>query len=272
MSRSKGKSEILQADVLACMHNMSMKQLKDPNNGIFLKMPKSILIHGRKIPRTALRHEDLARLYLQLGGVISVKKKPVLKHFIASKKAGPDQRRYEQLMEQRTKDHNGKPVAKHASSSSKTPHLVALSNAQHSASFSKQKQPIRSASLPRDSSLRKNSSLKKRDFQSSMSAFVPTSVGKKKDQVPLRVGTKKDQQLSSVKRSSLQKDSTDEILKQMRRLKVSDESQLKRQKKNHSKPLDSKSEINIESSSEEEEEHVSSSEDENADDDINALL
>src|SRR2546429_47833 len=107
---SRGKEAVKkpsETDIQLCMASMSMQQLKDPKNGIFSKMPKSMLLRGRRIPRTALRKEDLCRLYLALGGTIQARTQRKLKHYTASKKRSAEQRKYEKLLEQRTLDHSG---------------------------------------------------------------------------------------------------------------------------------------------------------------------
>lgn len=93
-------------DLDLCEKHMEMKDMKDPNSSVFQKMPKSVFVHGRAVPRTALRKRDLCHLYLLLGGKIIKKAPKPLKHFTISKKKSKEQKKYEDFVEMRDKkDH-----------------------------------------------------------------------------------------------------------------------------------------------------------------------
>ncbi len=120
-----------EAELDTCEHNMTMAQLKDPKGLIFAKMPKSVLVNGKRIPRTALRKRDLCKLYLSLGGTIGRKQRRVLKHYSQPSKPSIEQRRYEKILEQRSLDHTKK------TSLTKKRH-ASLSPSKHASSLQRQ--------------------------------------------------------------------------------------------------------------------------------------
>jgi len=105
MSIKKAHYSPTEAEIDACEHNMNMSQLKDPKSPIFAKMPKSVLVNGKRIPRTALRKRDLCRLYLTLGGKLQRKEPRVLKHYTQPAKPSIEQKKYQKIVEQRSLDH-----------------------------------------------------------------------------------------------------------------------------------------------------------------------
>lgn len=111
--------EPTEEEIDKCEHAMSMKQLKDKTNGIFARLPKSVVIRGRRTPRTLLRKRDLCYCYLAFGGDIKPKQPRNLKYYTPSKKASKEQRRYESLLRQRALDHKGKVPSTHKASNKK---------------------------------------------------------------------------------------------------------------------------------------------------------
>ena len=106
-SSIKSQKEPSEEDLNACEYNMTMAQLKDPT-GTFSKMPKSVIVNGKRIPRTALRKRDLCRFHLLLGGKIPSKTRRVIKNYSVPKKPSIEQARYEKLVDQRSLDHKPK--------------------------------------------------------------------------------------------------------------------------------------------------------------------
>lgn len=95
-------------DLDLCEQHMEMKDMKDKNSEVFKKMPKSVHIHGKSVPRTALRKRDLCHLYMLLGGKIIKKPPKILKHYTQSKKPSKEQKKYPEFIDNQEKDHNKK--------------------------------------------------------------------------------------------------------------------------------------------------------------------
>jgi hypothetical protein len=143
MSRKSSRShEPSEEELNACEYNMTMAQLKAPG-GIFSTLPKSIVLNGKRIPRTALRKRDLCRLYLSRGGKVMSKTRRKLKHYSIPKKPSIEQRKYEKLIQQRSLDHKTSRDKVHShdtmkSRTSKQKRRASLSPSKHSQSLRRQ--------------------------------------------------------------------------------------------------------------------------------------
>ena len=181
-SESSGQFVPTEADIDLCEYNMTMAQLKDPD-GIFASIPKSVIIDGRKIPRTALRKRDLCALYLSMGGEITSKAQRALKNWTPAKKPSPEQVKYDKLMEQRSRDHNGtKSSLKHEGTSRKysLKHETSQGGSRKEASSTSKKQ-LSKKQLSGINNLSKKWSLKNDTESSKKSSLKHEGVNKSQD-------------------------------------------------------------------------------------------
>ena len=74
----------------------------------FRDMPTRFLIHGRAIPKSALRRNDLAQFYIMYGGKLVRQEKKPLKHFRApTHKKTSLEKKHDRHKHSLTKDHKG---------------------------------------------------------------------------------------------------------------------------------------------------------------------
>ena len=132
-----GRKQPTEEQLNVCEYNMTMAQLKDPNNGIFYQMPKSVIVNGKKIPRTALRKRDLCRFYLMQGGAIGPKTRRQIKNYTVPKKPSIEQTRYEKLLNQRKLDHKPSKAKTSLPDTNKKRH-ASISPSRHTSSLLRQ--------------------------------------------------------------------------------------------------------------------------------------
>ncbi len=138
MSRKPSKERIIsEEDLNRCEYNLSMAQLKDPK-GAFAKMPKSLIVDGKRIPRSALRKRDLCRFYLLFGGTIPDKVRRKIKNYTVPKKPSVDQVRFEKLQEQRSLDHKPNRAKESIHKNDKHKRRASVSPSKHASSIRRQ--------------------------------------------------------------------------------------------------------------------------------------
>lgn len=85
---------------------MTMDQIRATDT--FRAMPTRFFVHGRDIPKSALRRDDLAKFYLVHGGKLVRQDKKELKHFRApTHKKTSLEKKHDRHKHSLTKDHKG---------------------------------------------------------------------------------------------------------------------------------------------------------------------
>lgn len=110
MSVSRTK-KISQLEINNLTSQMTMDQIRATKT--FREMPTRFFVHGRAIPKSALRRDDLAKFYLSYGGEIVQQPKKELKHYHAPvHKKTSLEKKHDQYARSLTKDHRGANIAR----------------------------------------------------------------------------------------------------------------------------------------------------------------
>ena len=110
MSLSRSK-KVSQLEINNLTSQMTMDQIRATKT--FQEMPTRFFVHGRAIPKSALRRDDLARFYLSAGGEVLNQPKKELKHYRAPvHKKTSLEKKHDQYKRSLTKDHRGASVSR----------------------------------------------------------------------------------------------------------------------------------------------------------------
>lgn len=160
-----GVHEPTEAEVDQCEFHMSMATLRDAD-GPYKKIPRSVKVNGRRIPKSALRKRDLCREFLRYGGKVSKRVSKELKHWTPPRKISAEERHQEKLQHQRLLDHHGSKTSSHQGP--KTSHHRSPSLGRNKTSTEGKK---RSSSRERDSTKKANANVEEEDFTEEQSFY-----------------------------------------------------------------------------------------------------
>lgn len=106
MSLRRTKKEPSQLEINNLTSEMTMDQIRATDT--YRDMPTRFFIHGRAIPKSALRRDDLAMFYLMYNGAIIKHDKKELKHFRApTHRKTSLEKKHDRHKLSLTKDHKG---------------------------------------------------------------------------------------------------------------------------------------------------------------------
>lgn len=112
------RHEFSMDDINRVLMGMTMDQIRATE--VFKKMPKSVMINGNRVPKSALRRYDLAKQYLMHGGKLVEQPLKSIKNYTPPRKKTP----WEKMVAQRNLEVRRNSFRDHAGDLSKLRHAM----------------------------------------------------------------------------------------------------------------------------------------------------